>query len=58
MGRMYHKAAKINDKGQASALCYKTPHAIPSSETWTLRAEAVTCPKCKALLIQMPLKSR
>jgi hypothetical protein len=44
--KTYHKAAKINDIGQASALCYSIPKAIPNTETWTLRNEAVTCKKC------------
>ncbi len=44
--RVYHKAAKLNSHSQVSALCYPTPRAIPKSEQWTIRNEAVTCKKC------------
>jgi hypothetical protein len=44
-----HKAAKMNDKGQVSALCAEKPRAISLKvATWTLRNEAVTCKKCLA----------
>lgn len=46
-----HKAAKIAPGGLVSALCFKKPHPINMKlETWTLRREAVTCPKCKKIL--------
>lgn len=52
VGRLYHRADKINPSGAISALCYPTPRAIPTTgrETWTLRDEAVTCPKCLKIL--------
>jgi hypothetical protein len=46
--------AKINDAGEVSALCFKTPHAIDLKRSrWTNRKEAVTCPKCKRLLTEV-----
>lgn len=48
--RVYHKAAKLNRHGQASALCYPIPRPIPESERWTIRDEAVTCWKCLKIL--------
>lgn len=49
---IYHHANKINTQtGRASALCYKTPHAIPRHEAFTTRPGGkVTCPKCRKLL--------
>jgi hypothetical protein len=49
--RLYHKAALIGQNGEVCALCYKTPHAIDMTKrvSWTIRWEAVTCPKCLAL---------
>ena len=36
-GRKYHRASKINVKtGQASALCYARPRAIPKHERWVI----------------------
>lgn len=50
-----HKAAKLNERGQASALCYPIPRPIPDSERWTIRDEAVTCKKClKILAVSKP----
>ena len=51
---LYHRAAKINEIGLVSALCYKTPHAIPlgKRQSWTIRDEAVTCAKCRGLIRQ------
>lgn len=49
--KIYHKAAKINGNGDVSALCYAKPRAINLSKaSWTIRPEAVTCPKCRAAL--------
>lgn len=46
-----HMAAKCTDKGQVSALCYSRPRAINLRlTTWTIRRDAVTCPRCKAIL--------
>jgi hypothetical protein len=51
LSKIYHKAAKLNRKtGQASALCYRRPRAIPDSERWTMLDNAVTCPKCLSAL--------
>ena len=49
--KRYHMAAKINSEGGVSALCFARPRAIDLRRaTWTLRLEAVTCPKCMAIL--------
>lgn len=45
-----HRASKIRPDGAVSAVCYSTPRAIDLKRaTWTLRADAVTCPKCMEL---------
>jgi hypothetical protein len=45
--RTYHRATKIREDGSVSALCFKSPRAIDMRRaTWTIRDEAVTCPKC------------
>ena len=45
--RTYHRAAKIREDGSVSALCFKSPRAIDMRRaTWTIRDEAVTCPRC------------
>jgi hypothetical protein len=45
--RIYHKAKLIDRKGRISPVCADPPKAINlKKETWTLRWEAVTCPKC------------
>ena len=49
--KVYHFAAKITERGDVSALCFKTPHAINLKvASWTNRHEAVTCQKCFKLL--------
>ena len=49
--RPVHRAAKINGDGNVSPLCAKTPRAINlRMATWTLRDDAVTCPRCAALI--------
>lgn len=49
--RLYHFAAKIRDDGAVSPLCAKTPRAIDLTQAlWTIRREAVTCPKCLAVM--------
>lgn len=51
--KVYHMAAKIRPDGAVSALCYKRPRAINLRvATWTIRPEAVTCPKCRAVLVK------
>ena len=46
----YHLAAKFRRSGTralVSALCFTRPRAINLRvATWTIRPEAVTCPKC------------
>lgn len=48
--KLVHRAGSVSAVG-VSAYCYEKPHAIKMDrETWTLRDEAVTCPKCIAKL--------
>jgi len=56
MSRIYHKGHLINNNGQASALCYKKPKAIPETETWTL-AGTITCEKCLKIIKQQSEKN-
>lgn len=49
--KLYHRAAKIDQRGNVSALCFASPRPIDLARaTWTNRDEAVTCPKCRALI--------
>lgn len=49
--KIYHKAKHMTADGLVSPLCAKRPKALDlAKELWTLRDEAVTCKKCKALL--------
>jgi len=49
--KKYHMACKFTEDGEVSALCFDPPRAINlKRELWTIRKEAVTCKKCKALL--------
>jgi hypothetical protein len=51
--RVIHRAAKINEQGGVSARCFKRPRAIDLRRaSWTIRDEAVTCPKCAALIVR------
>lgn len=53
--RVYHFTAKVRCDGAMSALCYRRPRPINLRlALWTIREEAVTCPKCKALLETTP----
>lgn len=56
--RAYHMAAlwALDGSGNVSALCYAKPHPIDMTkrQSWTIRPEAVTCPKCKKLLGRKP----
>lgn len=46
-----HKAGKVNQRGQASALCYKTPRPIPRTERYVIFTnEGVNCKKCLNLI--------
>ena len=50
--RMRHLANKINPKGGVSALCFANPRAIDMKRaTWVMNNDAVTCPKCLALIL-------
>lgn len=53
--KIIHRANKINANGDVSALCYSKPRKINLAiSIWTIRDDAVTCPKCLALLGQNP----
>ena len=55
--KRYHKAHLIGAAGQVSALCFKHPRAIDLQRaSWTIRDDAVTCPKCLRLLTDAPKK--
>lgn len=46
-----HKADAVDIEGRVSALCFMSRRPIDLKRaTWTLRDEAVTCPKCRAWL--------
>lgn len=50
-GKIYHYGQYVNDKGDVSALCFKVPRAINLRQaSWTYRAAAVTCQRCKRML--------
>lgn len=49
--KLYHRASKIHDDGKVSALCFARPRPIDLSRaSWTIRDEAVTCPRCLRLM--------
>lgn len=52
--RTVHLANKINNYGQASAICFDPPRAIDMSRaTWVFAPEnyeAVTCPRCRKIM--------
>ena len=49
--RARHRGDKINSQGAVSALCFSPARAIDMKRsTWTMRDDAVTCPKCNALI--------
>ena len=54
MDKRFHMGKHVNSRGGVSALCFKRPRAINMKrESWTLSPEAVTCPKCIALLVSL-----
>ena len=54
LSKIYHKASHVNQCGGVSALCYALPRAIDLRRaSWTIRDEAVTCPRCKELMRQI-----
>ena len=55
MNKIYHKAKKVNAKGQVSALCFMSDRPIDLTKaSWTNRNEAVTCQKCLKLITALP----
>lgn len=50
--KVYHFVGKANARGEVSALCYLRPRAInlARGQSWTIRPDAVTCPRCRKLL--------
>lgn len=49
--KIYHRASKINENGEVSALCFVKPRAINLFKaSWTMRDEVVTCKKCLSIL--------
>lgn len=47
---LYHRAHLVTEMGEVSALCFKWPKPIDLTRArWTIRPEAVTCPRCRAL---------
>lgn len=56
--KTYHMAKAVTENGDVSALCYKHPRAINLRLTsWTIRPDAVTCPKCKKAMEYSPFKA-
>jgi len=50
--RIYHRGTNVNRHGRVTALCFVRPRAIDMSRaTWTIRDEAVTCPRCNAMIL-------
>lgn len=49
--KVYHIAGALSTTGHVSALCYKSPRAIPLNrgQSWVLDAERATCPKCRKI---------
>lgn len=57
--RPYHRGTLINQRGGVSVLCFASPRAINLKRaSWTNRDEAVTCPKCLALMRLRPAARR
>src|SRR5260221_488820 len=51
--KVRHFAGKINEAGQVSALCFDPPRPIRLAvASWVLKAEYVTCKKCKKLIAE------
>ena len=52
--KIYHRAAGFNERGGVSALCFSRPREINLRvASWTIRDDAVTCPKCRKILEAM-----
>ena len=51
MKKILHRAAKIRNDGAVSAKCFASPHPIDLTRAlWTIRDEAVTCPRCRRVM--------
>jgi hypothetical protein len=49
--KIYHRAKLISVNGDISPLCAKIPRKLNlAKELWTIRDEAVTCPKCLTII--------
>lgn len=48
--KIVHRAGKMNDAGEVSALCYKTPHPIDLARACYTIYGTPTCPKCVKIL--------
>ncbi len=45
--QVVHRATMLDNRGNASAACFARPRPIDLRRaSWTIRDEAVTCPKC------------
>lgn len=56
--RIVHMAAAVNGAGGVSAACFVKPRAIDLVRaTWTLRPDAVTCPRCRRTLVMGGLET-
>jgi len=58
--KIYHRAHLVNQFGDVSPLCAKTPHKIDltKGQSWTSIDSAVTCPKClKSMAFQKATES-
>lgn len=56
-GKPVHRAKHLGPSGQVSPLCAKTLRALDLTRaTWTLRDDAVTCPRCLAALAAAPAR--
>lgn len=50
-GKTVHLAGRVRGDGAISAACYRTPKPIDLAiSTWTIRPDAVTCPKCRRVI--------
>lgn len=59
MTKIYHLAKLISDRGYVSPLCSKRPRKLNlRKELWTIRHEAVTCPKCLVIIKKHSVSNR
>lgn len=51
--KLYHKAAALREDGAVTALCFSSPRPIDLKVAlWTIRDDAVTCPRCRKALAE------